>query len=156
VVIAHSLGAYIISNYIWDRQNKDPEGYGTTDFEAMKTLAGIVTFGCNIPLFMLAFDEIQCIAFPPSGLSDFFLGANPQDVASAARWLNFYDPDDVLGYPLANLSPSYEDSVIEDIAINAGGILYSWNPLSHSHYWTDNNMTKPVAEMLSGLLALLP
>ena len=121
----------------------------------MQTLAGIVTFGCNIPLFSLAYDEMTCITFPPPGLAAYFPGADPAAVAAAAQWLNFYDPDDVLGYPLKTLRDSYEQSVIQDILINAGDIRYSWNPLSHSHYWTDNNLTKPVAKLITDLLDLL-
>ena len=32
------------------------------------------------------------------------------------------------------------------------GILTSWNPLSHSEYWTDDNFTEPVAEFLKSFI----
>ncbi len=164
VVIAHSLGAQIISNYIWDRQaeanatrrKRGMNRYGRTDFERMKTLAGIVTFGCNIPLFSLAYDKIVSIEFPPKALVQHFPNKTAAaKLRKAAQWLNFYDPDDVLGYPLQPLSESYAKTVSEDKPINAGGMFSSWNPLSHSEYWTDNDFTKPVATMLSNLLRLL-
>ncbi|NIQ25048.1 MAG: hypothetical protein GTN88_00295, partial [Gammaproteobacteria bacterium] len=69
-----------------------------------------------------------------------------------ASWLNFFDPDDVLGYPLKPLSPEYRRAVSRDITINVGGIAASWNPLSHSKYWTDNDFTKPVAKFIDKLL----
>jgi hypothetical protein len=156
VVMGHSLGSDILSNYIWDRQRGHGSGYGDTPFEKMQTLAGILTFGCNIPLFTLPHDEIVSIQFPPAELPhNFPAGTDPAKLRAATQWLNFYDPDDVLGYPLKPLSASYARAVTKDLAINVGGILTSWNPLSHNQYWTDDSFTKPVAAMLAGLLDLL-
>ena len=53
MIIAHSLGGLIMSNYIWDRQNwsvrnqKKPDPYvpNNNDFEKFNTLCAIVTFG---------------------------------------------------------------------------------------------------------------
>lgn len=136
VFLAHSMGGHIVSNYIWDIQKKnaivDP---GDNAFERMRTLAGLITFGCNIPLFTFALSKVVPIALPKS-----------------ATWLNFFDPDDVLGYPLKPLSPEYRRTVGRDIPINVGGIASSWNPLSHSEYWTDNDFTKPVARYLQKLI----
>lgn len=136
VILAHSLGGHIISNYIWDIQKKNAiVAPGDNDFERMRTIAGLITFGCNIPLFTFAFTKIVPIKLP-----------------KGATWLNFFDPDDVLGYPLKPLSPEYRRAVSRDIAINVGGIAASWNPLSHSKYWTDNDFTKPVAKFIDKLL----
>lgn len=136
VFLAHSLGGHIISNYIWDIQkNTAVVEPGDNAFERMRTLAGLVTFGCNIPLFTFALNKIVPISLP-----------------TGASWLNFFDPDDVLGYPLKPLSPEYRRAVSRDIAINVGGIAASWNPLSHSKYWTDNDLTRPVAKFLDRLI----
>ncbi|MCI0534801.1 MAG: hypothetical protein L0Z50_06210, partial [Verrucomicrobiales bacterium] len=149
LVIAHSLGSYIMSNYIWDLQN--PKAYcknvvPQTPFEQMKTLAGFVTFGSIIPLFTLALTKFEGITFPPAELAG--------NVRAAARWLNLYDPDDVLGYPIKPLCPRYADNAqIEDHAINVGDLLTSWNPLSHTDYWTDNDFTKPVARLIEAILS---
>ena len=69
--------------------------------------------------------------------------------------VNYYDKDDILGYPLRPLSQSFKNTVTQDIQINVGGLLSSWNPKSHSEYWTDNDFTKPVAKYLAGLLKIL-
>lgn len=136
VILAHSLGGHIISNYIWDIQKRNAIAEpGDNAFERMRTLAGLITFGCNIPLFTFALKKIVPISLP-----------------DGATWLNFFDPDDVLGYPLKPLSPDYRRAVSRDIAINVGGIASSWNPLSHSQYWTDNDLTKPVARFLEKLI----
>lgn len=91
--------------------------YGATPFERLETLCGFITFGSNIPLVTLALDQVVSITFPPAALKEPF--------CSAARWLNFYDPDDVLGWPLKPLSPTYDTAVAQDIQINVGGILTS-------------------------------
>ncbi len=136
VILAHSLGGHIVSNYIWDIQKKNAiVEPGDNAFERIRTLAGLITFGCNIPLFTFALKKIVPISLPKK-----------------ATWLNFFDPDDVLGYPLKPLSPEYRRVVSRDIAINVGGISSSWNPLSHSEYWTDNDFTKPVARFLGKLI----
>ena len=148
VVIAHSLGSVMLSNYVWDEQTNAPaKRLGRNPFERAQTLSGMVTFGSNIPLFTLAYDKVDAIAFPAKGL--------PSAVAAAARWFNFYDPDDVLGYPLKPLSDSYRNAVDKDIAVNVGGLLTSWNPISHDEYWEDDDFTKPVAKLVASL-ALLP
>ena len=160
VVIAHSLGSYMISNYIWDRQEEEKKQkkskYGGNDFLEMKTLAGMVTFGSNIPLFSLAYDEFECITFPARQVHKYFPATTPrEEIRSAAQWVNYYDRDDVLGYPLKPISASYRASAIRDEEINVGGILLSWNPGAHTGYWTDNDFTRPVAKQLAGLLKLL-
>lgn len=145
IVIAHSLGSVIMSNYIWDRQQgMDAPRYGQSGFEKMESLAGLVTFGSNIPLFVLAYDPVVCIAFPPDALD--------AGLKAKAKWLNFFDPDDVLGWPLKELGDDYRKAVTEDREINVGGILTSWNPLSHSEYWTDGDFTGPVAEFIGGFV----
>ena len=143
VVLAHSLGSAIVSNYIWDEQKAPTPGM--TPIQRMETLAGLVTFGSNIPLFTLCLDEIVAIQFPVPTLTG--------PLRAAARWLNFFDADDVLGYPLRPLSPTYHDAVSADLQIDVGSPLRSWNPLSHEEYWTDNDFTAPVATLIRELLA---
>ena len=157
VIVAHSLGCHMITNYIWDTRNPD-EGEPRPDnaFERFETLAGMVTFGCNIPVFTLAYTNLEPIRFPTPGAEQFFRPtADRDEVAKAQQWLNFYDPDDILGYPLRSMDPAYAKTVTADIAVNVGGLLRSWNPASHTAYWTDNDVTKPVADLLHGILRLL-
>lgn len=145
VVIAHSLGGHIMSNYVYDRQKPDDNEFADlSDFERMRTLAGMVTFGCNIPLYLFAYDVIKPITFPAKELSN--------DIKEKSKWLNFYDPDDILGYPLKPIDEYKAMSKLEDRPINVGGLFTSWNPLSHMKYWTDNSLTKPVAKFISDFL----
>ena len=134
-----------MSNYIWDIQQASRQSLaGMSRFEKMETFSGMITFGCNIPLFTFAYDEVIPIEFPPNAL--------PNDLRRKAKWLNFYDPDDILGYPLKPINPAYRRVVSRDITVNVGGILSSWNPASHTKYWTDNDFTKPAAEFVGRFL----
>lgn len=145
LVLAHSLGGHIMSNYIWDLQKPGAGPAGASSFRKMETLAGIVTFGCNIPFFTFAYkkSEIRPIRFPGDQLSP--------AIKDLAVWRNYYDPDDILGYPLSPINGKYA-KLVDDIPINVGGIFSSWNPMSHGKYWTDNDLTRPVAELIKAIL----
>jgi alpha-beta hydrolase superfamily lysophospholipase len=144
LVIAHSLGGHIMSNYIWDHQRANPARtrIGNPPFVKAETLAGMITFGCNIPLFALALPEIVPIKIPLAPTA-----SSPND----KPWLNMYDADDVLGYPLAPLSLGYE-ALVADHEVKVGGPLTAWNPASHNAYWTDNDVTTQVAASIDTLL----
>jgi hypothetical protein len=152
VVLAHSLGAHMLSNYIWDRQHPHAS---RPALAAIPTLTSFVTFGCNIPLFALAYDEAHPITLPGEGVTK-------RELRDAARWLNFLDRDDVLGWPVAPLYLKDWDRLTageratvertEDLEIAVGGPLTDWNPQAHDRYWTDDDFTAPVAAHLTGLL----
>ena len=156
IVVAHSLGAHIMSNYIWDRQHTSSKE--NDRLEPIETLAGVISFGCNIPLFSLAFPVARPIKLPGQGVK------NPALIANA-KWINFLDRDDVLGWPL---KPVYEKNLtqltkaeketvarIEDYEINVGSMLTSWDPAAHSSYWTDDDLTRPTAKYLRTLIRSL-
>lgn len=141
VVVAQSLGGQVLSSYAWDAQ------YGLNIFEAappinpameafrrLRTLRHLVTTGCNIPIFTAALRERKNFE-PP----------HPQ-----FRWDNYYDPDDVLGWPLQQLDTSY--NMVHDHPVNTGGLLTAWNPASHTAYWDDNDVLSPLAASIKQLL----
>ncbi|MGF1467635.1 MAG: hypothetical protein ACFCGT_16035 [Sandaracinaceae bacterium] len=66
-------------------------------------------------------------------------------------WTNFDDEDDVLGWPLGPLSEEYA-ALVDDVEVNVGGILFSWNPLSHTHYWESRTVVRKVVSELQALL----
>jgi hypothetical protein len=151
VIVAQSLGGQVLSNYIWDAQHPGRSGiwrniadYVTVDAEELaflklESLYRLFTTGCNIPIFVAGYGDIMPIAAP-----------NP-----AFRWFNFYDADDILGWPLQPLSPAYE-ALVEDVPSNVGrgiiGWLTSWNPLSHGNYWDDRGILDAlVLEIRRGL-----
>src|SRR5262249_9289559 len=105
IVMAHSLGGIMITDYIWDIQNPNNKKHvklkGLSDFEKFKTLAGVITFGSNIPLFTFAYKPAKPIQFPH--------GRYRKD--PRCKWLNFYDPNDVLGFPLKAINKNYAKTV---------------------------------------------
>ncbi len=142
VIIAHSLGCQVISNYLWDAgrgryifSNTDGMDQNELRFLKLASLRNLVTTGCNIPLFISGISPRKTFRKP-----------NPN-----FRWDNYYDPDDVLGWPLRQLGSAF--SYINDHDINVGGFMTNWNPFSHSYYWSDSDVHKAVARILRGLLA---
>jgi hypothetical protein len=146
IVIAHSLGSVIMSNYIWDRQKKYPpeekDRYGENPFERMETLAGFITFGSPLSLFALAFQPRISFEFPPEVLPEYLNGK--------VKWLNFYDSADVLAWPLRELGGSY-NATVTDRKLHVG-----WTPLCHTSYWTKGNFTREVAKYISDILKACP
>lgn len=153
VVISHSLGTIISSNYFYDltrprrlvsaavREEMNPR---TTPLERGETLTYFVTMGSPIALWSLRYDDFGTpLALPPAGMA-----ADYPELAKVAAWDNFYDPDDIIGYPLKSLNEAYGATVTRDLPVNAGNLLTSWNPASHIGYWTDDDVTKPVTERL--------
>jgi hypothetical protein len=156
VLLAHSLGCQVMSSFIYDAQKRaggGPVAAGIwkpgrmadsltaeqRKFLQCGTVRTFVTTGCNIPVFVSAHQrmDVKPIIKPNPGFT----------------WLNLYDPDDALGWPLQPLEGGYE-TLVEDRVVNAGqGILdfmtKSWNPLSHTAYWTDDEIIKPLATLLS-------
>lgn len=166
LILAQSLGCQVVSCYFWDALKAKAgkavncgiwadiahywpriAGRPTPTAAELAYVRGshlryLFTTGCNIPIFVAAHatDEIR-----------------PIQPNNTFVWKNFYDEDDVLGWPLAPLSAEYE-RVVRDIAINSGGgvmgwITSSWNPLSHLQYWRDGELLDPLLEDLRGLLA---
>lgn len=154
IVLAHSLGGHIMSNYIYDMMQGRPQIDGATDFQKLKTMAGFVTFGCNIPVFSFSYkpQDINPIGFPGTNIS--------ADKRLAPWWYNYNDKDDALGMPLAGLSPGYRALAargeLRDRWINTGGLFQFWNPASHNGYWTDRHFYKPVAGILKKAMEIGP
>lgn len=154
LILAHSLGAHIVSNYIYDLQNfKRRAGAGrfASPLQNMETVAGLMSFGCNIPVFLFAhpMDDIIPIAFPGSAL--------PEAKQIKTWWQNFYDKQDILAYPMGPSAPSYaamvKDRSLRDVPVHLGApVNDGWDPLSHGSYWDDAEMIAPVVHYIKKYL----
>jgi hypothetical protein len=166
VFVAQSLGCQVLSSYIYDAQKAakgQPVGAGIwrnidawasatlgraltaseKTFIGAGTCAALVTTGCNIPVFIAAHKIMHIIPI--------------ERPTSLFKWINFYDPDDVLGWPLQPLPGGYRE-LVEDRIVNANGgmaslLLRSWNPLAHNSYWEDATIIDAIAAMLRRLAA---
>jgi len=151
-VIAHSLGTVVASNYLYDLQTaprKDilPKGVKKemekTPLEKGETLALLYTLGSPIALWSLRYTDFgKPVRVPAPGLKKHW----PK---LSGEWVNFYDEDDVIGYPLKTVNAAYGVAVTRDRAVSVGGVFTGWTPLSHTDYWTEGSVTGPVAKALA-------
>jgi hypothetical protein len=139
LLLAHSLGGHILSNVIYDIEKGKSKPM--TPFQRMETFAGLITFGCNIPVFIFGTDEPKPIRFP-----------GKQGRPLMPWWRNFYDQDDPLGYPLEPIGKGYAELVrngeLMDRQIDVGLPVMSSTPFSHNAYWTDPDFWLEVAKAI--------
>ncbi len=152
VILAHSFGSVIISDYIYDMQKKQAETTdgkldGTSNFEQFRTMAGFITFGTPMALFSL--QENSDFAKPINIVG----AALPENIQSRVKWNNYYDKDDIIAYPMKGINDAYGEVINGDYEINVGGAASSWNPACHNGYWEDKDFYKPVAHYFSELRA---
>ncbi|MGE5179803.1 MAG: hypothetical protein ACM3PF_12005 [Bacteroidota bacterium] len=163
-VIGHSLGTVIASNYLYDllkprKSYMAPEvraRIGSTPLERGETVSLVYTMGSPIALWSLRYPGFGV----PVSLPARRLARHHPDLR--ARWVNLYDPDDVIGYPLKPVNARYAEAVAEDRAVDVGSWLTRWNPLSHTGYWGDAGVASLIATDLaeawrrSSAVALVP
>ncbi|WP_326642335.1 hypothetical protein OG884_04210 [Streptosporangium sp. NBC_01755] len=155
-VLAHSFGSVLVSDYLYDQQETlrgrklVPDAVravmGTSPLARGETLAWLYTMGSPLALWSLR--------NPDAGLDRpiDFPGADIAGRGSRLRseWVNFYDRDDVIAYPLRPLGPAYARQVTMDRPVTVRG---PWpvfaTPLVHPFYWTDPQ----VIDAIGGSLA---
>ncbi len=163
VVLADALGGHLISNYIWDVQcvladdcttesnlldGLDPSLIKIVSLQKIDLL---VTTGCSIPLFISGFPEIQAIENNRLGYR--------------FRWLNIYDDDDLMGWPLQPLGAYFDEGrrgrsyadLVEDVQMNAHGGLRGYfmkglNPYTHWEYLETGSIKQRLAQEIGRLL----
>ncbi len=159
VVIAHSLGGVITSNYMRELQDETyqeglvPEEIhylaGDTPLERGETLTQVYTMGTPLALYSVRhqdFDEPMQVPSPQ--LTEHYPIDEYGELPS--QWLNFYNRNDVLAYPLAFLNDSYA-GLVEDHPVGVGDWQTSWNPFSHMAYWGDEEIVRPIAKGITAL-----
>lgn len=146
VLLAHSFGSVIMSHYIQDlnQAKNDEKNRQLSNLERFETLAGIIT--CGSPLAI--YDSLTERLPSPINKSGKALDTH---LAEQVKWLNFYDKDDIVAYPMKNINQAYKDAVTEDYEINVGSAATSWNPACHTGYWEDKDFYRPVADYLGEL-----
>ncbi len=128
VILAQSFGCHVVSDLLWDLERKKDDQLLAS---VQKKLMLMITTGCNIPLFVCGLDKIQAFKKPNE---DF-------------RWYNYYDKDDVLGWPLRPLSSSYRKLVTKDNIVNTGLPI-----LSHTNYWRSGRVLGEIADAIKGVM----
>ena len=111
-VVAQSLGAQEVSNYLWDAKKNlrffSDQGPGDEDmrkFRRLSTCKQFITTGCNIPLFKAGLPYPMNFDRPNTDFT----------------WHNYFDADDVLGYPIKKMAPSFDVEWVKDHKVSVGG-----------------------------------
>ena len=139
IIVAHSLGTIIASDYIWNTQNpKGPLRMGPHPevvMERLPNLRGLVTFGSPLALWAMRWHQF----------------GQPINIADAPRmgqWTNFVAACDPIGWPLKDLNASYHMEVTEDIVLPITWNWKTWTPLAHGSYWTSNRVAATIGDMV--------
>ena len=124
-IIAHSLGTVISSDFVYDRRKKHGALHEKFVF------SNFFTLGSPIALFALQY-----------GIELFKSPIHVED--PAGRWINIFDLDDPIAYPLRNLNDAYEKAVHLDRQVNTGGF-----GVSHTRYFGDGEVQETIAAKLA-------
>ncbi|SFE88782.1 hypothetical protein SAMN05216378_4462 [Paenibacillus catalpae] len=147
-IIAHSLGSIIASNFFYDLQNgkltakaSEVIGASSSGLGRGETLTHLYTLGSPLAVWALRFEDFGVpIAVPAPPLQGLGIG----------EWVNFYDTDDVIAYPIKPLNDRYKMVVTEDIEVKCPGLL-SWTPMSHRKYFQTPAVIERIVHSLSTL-----
>lgn len=156
-IIAHSLGTVIASNFIYDYQvseqkpnliSESVKKQSTdTPLERLETLCLFYTLGSPLPIWALRYNNPKFglpVTIPSPKLKNFYSNLK-------GEWVNYYDRDDIIGFPLKTINEEYNKAVTADREINVGDIFSSWNPAAHLGYWSDSNVIIPIAQSLANV-----
>ena len=152
-IVAHSLGTVVAHNYLFDMQNGREEvselPRPDTPLERGDTLSLFCTYGSPIAIWRLRFgDDYKAIDFPGKEVAETYPDMNP-------KWLNLYDKNDVLGYPISKLTDRYEElseaGYLEDRATDVGSLFTSWNAMSHQMYLHDDDALEELAGFIADI-----
>jgi hypothetical protein len=159
-VIAHSLGSVIASDHFYDLQRHfyDLQPQGDQRQEATVRTAApspgdrlpltfFYTLGSPIALWRIRYRTFDRPVRLVS--TDYFAHAA---AAKTAQWINFYDPDDFIAYPLKPLSPQYDAAVNEDRPVHVGPPILGSTPLSHVAYFNSRRIMRAIADQLAQLV----
>jgi pimeloyl-ACP methyl ester carboxylesterase len=183
IFVGHSLGCHVISSFLWDlnkltqRTEEDIKADDDADvralwyelkdatpFRRLKTCAGIVTLGSNMPMFTFTFgpDSVYPITArvkDSSGrmIEPAFPGvALPEPLRKKARWLNFYSSRDLLGFPLKALNDDYRNAEkIHDIRVCSQSpwlVPYLWCVFAHTRYWTNRIVLRDTSQLIRDMI----
>lgn len=106
VVFAHSLGVLLMSDYLRNRPKVKIQKF--------------VSFGTNLQLFNIGRES----AF-----------VCPEQLKGVGRWTNYWDEDDMLGWPVSGWLPH-----VKDTEVSVGPWWSGWTGLSHIGYFEDKDL----------------
>ncbi len=163
-VISHSLGTLVASNFFWDLQAKakypnrlsnnvstaTQELLGHSPLTNGQTMNLFYTMGSPLALWSLLHRGDDTPENPDFGTPIDVPAPNYIHAAKGypQEWINLYDKDDVIAYPLANLNEQYAKRVT-DRQIEVGFRGPSDFPSAHLYYWNDRDVINPICKRLT-------
>ncbi len=148
-VVAHSLGAVVASDFLYDHTLKIGRPFADSFGVAFSNF-----FTLGSPLVLYAMQSPGEGAFDAGGVLDRF--DRPVRVESPTGvWINVFDDADIIGYPIRAINRAHTEAVTADVCTGVGTFLSRGNPLSHGRYWSDRRVTQLIAEKLAIDLAEL-
>lgn len=148
-IVGHSLGSVIAYDFVYALNSVPGKIFDLSPDPAknikltaaqiaalQKSFTNLITLGSPIALFWMRRRDLW--------QNDFAGLKNP--VQGVQRWLNFWDNEDVIAYPLRNFFADghIEDIRIEDIRFDTS-IMMPW---AHTGYWKNKALAERVAEIL--------
>ena len=124
-IIAHSLGTVIASDFVYD------ELKAHSIFHKRFLFSNFFTLGSPIALFALQYG-IELFKSP--------IRLEYKD----GQWINIFDLDDPVAYPLKNLNEAYDAAVHADQEVNTGGL-----GVSHTRYFDNQDVQNLIAQKLA-------
>ena len=141
-IIGHSLGSVIGSDFVWDNtQHHSSEPHIMGDHHM--SLVNYIALGSPMILYALRNNAGGRLESIRSALS-----APIQVAPEGGLWLNLYDQQDVIAFPLRVLR-SYADAGVIDLKVSSGNWLTGWNPACHVGYWSSGNVARWIARKLA-------
>jgi hypothetical protein len=145
--IAHSLGSIITFDYLYKlmkkgevflSKEKEVEGYKDNIDQLKGSFCNLFTFGSPIGLFMLRQSSLW------RNDKNFAELVNPVQ-GPECNWLNFYDTEDPIAFPLENLfaNSNIQTGRLKDIKVSTG-----WYHDSHTNYWKNKQVAQEIAKAL--------
>lgn len=136
-VVGHSLGSFIIANFIWDLTNKNPDG--SEIFSLSEDISNQIKSSIN---------SISYLASPSSLWAGQFISGGKNidysNLYNLKNVLNIYSQYDVIAWPQACLNDTFSN--IKDININYGPIWAKYLPISHIYVWSDSKIINTILE----------
>ena len=135
-VVSHSLGTVVLSDYLYDKRE-------TLEPKHQLVFSNFFTLGSPIALYANRFYNHNSPNNP-------FANFQPQKVKDPnGLWINLFDEDDIVGYPIRPVNSYCKKAVAADLNVSVGSFLTGGTPASHTGYWVDKQVGKIIAEKLS-------
>jgi hypothetical protein len=134
-ILAHSLGSIIAYDYLFDLFGKPNTKRRRVRRDGRQRLDHLFTTGSPIALFLLRKAHLMLKAGA--------LSKNPVGLRRPrGSWLNFWNHQDVMAYPLERFFPR----LVSDRLVDTGSLIFN----SHLGYWTNRHVAEQIADTLLG------